>query len=428
MVEPIDRSEPVVRDQQRAVGSHHHVDRPPPGGAVLKPAGRELLVGRGPPRAVQADQHDPVTDRIGPVPRPVFRDEDLALVPLRKRLARVKAHAQGRHVRAEFLRRRPELGTGTERAEVRIGNVSAVAEGISEVLAVRGQHVEFVRRPVVTQQVATVVREPQPPRPGMPVEADRVADAPRHDLVAAVAGHPQDGVVRVGLVADVARSTHRHVELSIGPKADELPTVVRVGRKPVGDHERLRRRVQPVLDAVVPEYPADLGHVEASVSKGDSVRRVQTRCDDVPLIRNAVAVGIDQSMDPANLPRADENRAARALRERPGADNTLGEEADRESVRQLDLGQPRHLGAAQAGANQRCNQRKLQAQPGASGDRTNHGPASYQSMTVIPATMAATARTLRPVSGSAKKTRPSTRASAEPMPRLTVSTKPTQAC
>ena len=263
----------------------------------------------------------------------------------------------------------------------------------------------------------------------MPIETHSVPDAPRHDLVrTAVDGHPQDRIVRIGFVADVAGSADRHMEPPVRPEADELPAVVRVGRQPVRDHDRPRRRVQPVLDAVVPEDPADLSHVETSVAEGHAVRRVQTRRDAIALLRRAVAVRVDQGVDDAGVAGAHEHRTARTLRQRTGAGYTTREHADREPVGQLDLGQPRHLSLRAARPDRQKTQNGQQEGPTVDRETAGHRRSTYQSITATPAAITATVSTLRGVSGSAKKTRPRTSASEEPMPRFTVSTKPTQAC
>ena len=74
-------------------------------------------------------------------------------------------------MRPELLRRRNELLARVLRAELRIGNVAAVAIRKAEILRHRSDVVELVGRRVVAQHVATVVGEPEVLGARIPVEA-----------------------------------------------------------------------------------------------------------------------------------------------------------------------------------------------------------------------------------------------------------------
>src|SRR5687767_14702287 len=99
--------------------------------------------------------------------------------------------------------------------------------------------IQLVARRVVTEIVASVVCKPQLARRWMPVEPDGVAHAAREDfLTRSVRLHAQDGGVWIAPVAHVARRADRHIQQAIWTEADELPAVVAVARKFVGDDDR----------------------------------------------------------------------------------------------------------------------------------------------------------------------------------------------
>jgi hypothetical protein len=90
-------------------------------------------------------------------------------------------------------------------------------------------------RRVVAHAVASVVGKPEDPGVGLPVEADRVANAAREDLAAAAVGlHAQDARVGLGRVADVARRAHGNAEEPVGAEGDVLPAVIALPGKPIG--------------------------------------------------------------------------------------------------------------------------------------------------------------------------------------------------
>ena len=79
-------------------------------------------------------------------------------------------------MRSEVHRRWREFAARMPLAELGIRNLARVAVRIAEMLRDRREVIERVRRNVVAHHVAAVAREPQLLRPGIPIEADRVAD------------------------------------------------------------------------------------------------------------------------------------------------------------------------------------------------------------------------------------------------------------
>ena len=256
-------------------------------------------------------------------------------------------------MRPEGLRGRRELAAAAQRAELGVGNVALVAEGVAEVHVDLGRVVQRVARALVAQPVAAVAREPQVAGVGMPVEPDRVPHAVREDLRrAAVRVQPGDGGVAdvlVGPVADVAGRAHRDVQLAVGPEADELPAVGPVRRESVVHHHRLGRVPQPRLDAVVTQDPVHLGHVERPAAEGDAVRHVQAAGEGQHLVGPLVLVGVEHRVDVAGPARADEQDAGRRPGHRPGVGHVGRVHLDRESLRQ---GEPVELNLGGSGAGE----------------------------------------------------------------------------
>jgi hypothetical protein len=132
-------------------------------------------------------------------------------------------------MRPQLPRRRLEFAALAPRAEFRVGDLAAVAEGVAEMQPGARRAVEFVGRAVVAQHVAAVVGEPQRAIDRAPVEADAVPHAAREDLAPGAVGvHAQDRRIGVAGIADVAGRADRHVKLAVGAEGDELPAVVGV--------------------------------------------------------------------------------------------------------------------------------------------------------------------------------------------------------
>src|SRR5215510_6232567 len=124
----------IIRDEQRAVGHYQDVNGAPPGLMALQPPLGEHVVGHR-PTVVKAHQADAITDPGGAIPRPMFGDENLVAILLRKHRPGIKAHPKRRHVGTQLHRRRRELVTAPLSPELRIGDILRVAIGVSEVHA-----------------------------------------------------------------------------------------------------------------------------------------------------------------------------------------------------------------------------------------------------------------------------------------------------
>src|SRR5436190_7416307 len=116
-------------------------------------------------------------------------------------------------------------------SKVRVGDYARVTIWKAEIQSRLRGMVQRVGRRVVPQQFASVAREPQFPGAWIPVEADRVAQAPGIDLQArSIRIHARDGRVTVGIgFADIARRADGNVELAVGTEGDEFPAVIRIG-------------------------------------------------------------------------------------------------------------------------------------------------------------------------------------------------------
>src|SRR5690606_35369323 len=99
----------------------------------------------------------------------------------------------------------------------------------------------------------------------VPREADGVAHPTReHFLPGAVRVHARDDRV-TGLVADIARGTDRHVQLSVGTEGNVSPPVMAILRQIIAHHRRLRWVVQRIFDPVEAQYAVDLRDIKRAV-------------------------------------------------------------------------------------------------------------------------------------------------------------------
>src|ERR1700730_1383925 len=108
-------------------------------------------------------RHDDVTaDFLALVPRSVASNEDRVVVFLREHLSGVEAHTERCAVRPELRYRFGELVAAMPPAELRVGNVAAVAIRKAEIVLARmEQAVELVVRLIFGQPVALVLGEIQ---------------------------------------------------------------------------------------------------------------------------------------------------------------------------------------------------------------------------------------------------------------------------
>ena len=101
-------------------------------------------------------------------------------------------------------------------------------------------------------------------------------------------------------------------------------------RQVVGNHDRLRRRVEAAVDVVETHDAVDLGDVEVAVVKRDAVRPVQARGDLVAPVRPAVTVVVHDRVDCVALPQpagADEDCSGGALGKGPRKIDSRGDTA-----------------------------------------------------------------------------------------------------
>ena len=144
----------------------------------------------------------------------------------------------------------------------------------------------------------------------MPVEADRVADAARHDLHAgAVEVVAADLAVDAGVgFADVAVRADLHVHLAVRSDRHVFPIVVDRVRQIVvgGEFDRLRRLVEIVLDLVVAIDLVDREDVERAVLEGEPVRLGQALQQNLGL---ALAALVGDGIDTPDHAAAHEHRA-----------------------------------------------------------------------------------------------------------------------
>lgn len=299
--DPIDRSRPVVEDEEGAVGHHQNVHGPTPGDPSLEPPlGEDLEVGG--PSVLEPHKGHPVADGVGPVSGAVLGDEDPALVFRREGGARVEPHPESSDVGSQVHLRGRELAASPRPAEDGIWD-SGMAEGEAEVLAGDGGPVQLVWGLVVSEPVAAVVGKPE------------------------VAG-----------IADVAGGSDGDVELSVGAEGDELPAVASIFWKVALDDYGRGGVSQASLDPVEPEDPAHLGDVKAPISKGDAVREVESRTDDEDLagVDPAVPVAVPDGVDPPLRPRPYEDRHLASQGEGPSAGKVASVDGDLKAGGKLD--------------------------------------------------------------------------------------------
>jgi len=132
---------------------------------------------------VELDDDDVATELLAAVPRAVTRNEDRVVVFLREHGAGVKAHSQRCRVRSQPRDRRGELIAAVAPTELRVEDIATAAMGKAEiVLPEVSQPVEFVLGKILGQPVALVFGKIELLQHRVPVHADDLACAARHDL------------------------------------------------------------------------------------------------------------------------------------------------------------------------------------------------------------------------------------------------------
>ena len=91
----------------------------------------------------------------------MFGDEKLAAIAFGKLSAGVERQPQRRHMRSQFLYGRRVIRAIFAFTKIGVEQIASVAVRVAEVKAGSGSLIEFVRRPIVAQPVATVVGKPR---------------------------------------------------------------------------------------------------------------------------------------------------------------------------------------------------------------------------------------------------------------------------
>ena len=174
----------------------------------------------------------------------------------------------------------------------------------------------------------------------MPVETHGVAYAVgEHFLPAPIRIHTCNGpepLILTGPVADVAWRPDRDVELAVRPKPDELPAMRSLRRKGFVDDHCLRRIPEATFDAVVPQDPIHLSHIERSVPERDAIGHVETGGQRHHLVGSIVLVAVEHGIHVPGLAGADEQRASRRPRHRTRVRHVRRIDLDRETRGQRD--------------------------------------------------------------------------------------------
>src|SRR6195952_3863643 len=93
----IERSDQIVRDQQRTIGQLRHIDRTAEVIAIVVPAFGERLRFSGDMAVILEERHhQPGADRRGSIPRAMLRGKNSALIFLRKHVAGVEDQTEVR--------------------------------------------------------------------------------------------------------------------------------------------------------------------------------------------------------------------------------------------------------------------------------------------------------------------------------------------
>src|SRR5574337_1160774 len=192
-------------------------------------------------------------------------------------MLQVKENTERRHVRPQFHCRRGDLLTPPLLPEPGIGNGSPMTIGKAEMQPPARRMIQLVRRQIVAHPVSSVVGEPELMRLRMPIEPNRIADAPREDLqLGPVRQIGRDRrVARVFALTDITWRADRDIQPAVGTEANELPAMMAIPGKAVVHYHGRRRVLQVSLDIVVPQDPVYLGYVERAVVKCDAIRHIQ---------------------------------------------------------------------------------------------------------------------------------------------------------
>ncbi len=110
----------------------------------------------------------------------------------------------------------------------------------------------------------------------------------------AIGPHAQNGgITRILADTNIARCADRHIEPTVGPKANQLPAVMAIARQIVRDHHWLGRVVEPGFDLIVAQNPIDFRHIQRTVVKGHAIGEKQPAGQQKFVIRHLILVAVD---------------------------------------------------------------------------------------------------------------------------------------
>src|ERR1700738_5029480 len=190
----IERSDEIVRDQQRTIGQLRHIDGATQIIAIVVPSfGKRLGFSCGVTIVLEVRHHYPSADWHGPIPRTVLRREDRALILLRKHAAGVEHQTEVCRMSGLLNLRENHIGGGGVVLVFNGACTTAAIPGKAEILTGIGDAVHFARGLLVAHAIDLIVVGPERLVLGVEVHADRVAQSNRIDLtVLAVTVHADD--------------------------------------------------------------------------------------------------------------------------------------------------------------------------------------------------------------------------------------------
>ena len=268
----------------------------------------------------------------------MLRNQDLVPVLCREHSSGVKAHADGGHMRTQFLGGRCEFITATLLAELRIGNIPTVAIGVAKVKSRTRRPVELIRGTVVAQPVPTVIGEPELPGFRMPVKPHGISDPVGEYLqTRPVRPHAQHrSVAFIFRPASITGGSHWHIKPAIRPHGDESPAVAPVPGKAIPNQHRIGGIRQPGFNAVKAPHLMGFRHVEVSLMKSHTVGRAHLLGQGDDLVPLVISIGVHHRIDGPLSPGADKKGAVGTQGHGTSVRNITGVKVDAESGRKLN--------------------------------------------------------------------------------------------
>jgi hypothetical protein len=198
------------------------------------------------------------------------------------------------------------------RAEVGVRHAIAVGERPA-VEPARHDPVQLVGREVVTEQVTAIVGRVQLVGARAPVEADRVAQAGRVQLLAAAVEAVADHGRAPGIFLDarVAARSHGYVEPAVGSDTHRTRPVVAAGRKAGDDaRERAARRARLCVEADPPDGTR-LRHPQPAIMDVEPMWTIESAQEDGAPVGFPIAVAVAPEKRHLSLPRLTDEEVAR---------------------------------------------------------------------------------------------------------------------